>query len=518
MANVPTSPKSSNNKKKKKSAPSMLLLLLSSSSSQRHDRVSPRAGGWAAQAVLTHLLAAWVALQVGIWSSHVRGGASGSGSKGCHRRGSGDTNHGPVGNMIPSSGSGSGSGSSGGGSAARMRALAAAAAVDAADFLGAFASGFPWNAGDDQPLRGAAQVLLVGLGSSTSPSLSTSSPPSSTSPNIGRPRYYNRTSDALSALPCREVRQVVLRSAKPNARDAKSSRSCLVLHAAAASSGGDSYHIQKWMQHGGGGGRDSGGGGGGDSSHREAAGSGSIGWRAAGRYQFLQHGTNTLEDLPLSKKRDLTTIARDELRNYLTALHGERRGGVLERLQPVADRVAAAGASPKVRGTILVLTVNYGHADLFVNYVCAARAAGMDLSKILLVATDRPTFDLADQLGIAAFYDPDIFAIVPQAAAAAYGDGVYAKIMMSKAYCVHLLSLTGHHILFQDVDIIPYQPNYLEWWIDLAHGEGGNGGNGGGGDKYDLVFQSDFSSRIDYAPWYVACPPLLCRAWPQFQS
>jgi Nucleotide-diphospho-sugar transferase len=271
---------------------------------------------------------------------------------------------------------------------------------------------------------------------------------------------------------------------------------------AAAFWGGDSYHIQKWMQHGSGGG--GGGGGGGDSSHRqEAGGSVGEGWRPAGRYQFLQHGTNTLEDLPLSKKRDLTTIARDELRNYLTALHD---GSALERLQPIADRVAAAGSSPKVHGTILVLTVNHGHADLFVNYVCAARSAGMELSKILLVATDLPTFDLATQLGVAAFYDPDIFASVPEAAAAAYGDGVYAKIMMSKAYCVHLLSLTGHHILFQDVDIIPYQPNYLEWWIDLAHGERGGGTNGRGrgrGDTYDLVFQSDFSSRIDYAPWYV---------------
>jgi Nucleotide-diphospho-sugar transferase len=299
---------------------------------------------------------------------------------------------------------------------------------------------------------------------------------------------FNRTSDAAAWLSCREVRQAVVAtvksSAKPNnsnARDAKNFRSCLVV---AARNRSDSYWIQKWIRHGGE--RSS------EHGSDAAGGEDDHGWQVAGRYRFLRRGTDTLEDLPLSTKRDLNQIARDELANYLTAVEAKR---VLERLQPIADRVAMAGP-PKVRGTILVLTVNHGHADLFVNYVCAARAAHIDLAKILLVATDLPTYELATQLGVAAFYDPDIFASVPVDAAAAYGDGVYAKIMMSKAYCVHLLSMTGHNLLFQDVDIIPYQPNYLEWWIDLAK-EGGSG-------SYDLVFQSDFSNRVDYAPWYVS--------------
>jgi Nucleotide-diphospho-sugar transferase len=444
------------------------------------------------QGLLSHLLAAWIALQLGIGYSSTSQGRP----RGCGRRDNDSTTElssilrsflvrRPAATSPESTLSLSRRPGSNGPS---IRARRAAAAVDTAAFLKDLSSGFPWNAFENQPPKGASQVLIVAVPSNknnnkeiphSSPSTSSLSHDPAATATAGMTPHFNRTADAVAALACREVRQVVLKSAKPNnARDTKSPRSCLVV---AARKQSDSYVIQKWIQYGGEG-----------SEHGSDAVGDEPGWQAAGRYRSLRQGTNTLEDLPLSKKRDLNQIARDELANYLTSLED---GRVLERLQPLADKVAMAG-SPKVQGTILVLTVNRGHADLFVNYVCAARAAHIDLAKILLVATDKPTYELASQLEVAAFYDPDIFASVPVDAAAAYGDGVYAKIMMSKAYCVHLLSMTGHNLLFQDVDIIPYQPNYLEWWIDLA--------KAGGRGNYDLVFQSDFSNRVDYAPWYVS--------------
>jgi Nucleotide-diphospho-sugar transferase len=462
--------------------------------------------GRVVQGLLSHLLAGWIALQLGIgYSSTSQGQAVGR--RGCVGRDDyGSTElasilrsflvrrpaaSSPESTLSLSRRSGSNGPS--------IPARRAAAVVDTAGFVEDLASGFPWNAFENQPRKGASQVLIVAMSSNSNSNSNSKEIPSSffsssrdpaatatATATAGMVPLFNRTSDAAAWLSCREVRQVVVAtvksSGKPNniARDAKNARSCLVV---AARNRSDSYLIQKWIQHGGERGSDRGSDVDGDDDH---------GWQVAGRYRSLRQGTNTLEDLPLSKKRDLNQIARDELANYLTAVEA---GRAMERLQPLADRVAMAG-SLKVRGTILVLTVNRGHADLFVNYVCAARAAQIDLAKILLVATDLPTYELATELGVAAFFDPGVFASVPVDAAAAYGDGVYAKVMMSKAYCVHLLSMTGHNLLFQDVDIIPYQPNYLEWWIDLA--------KEGGSDSYDLVFQSDFSNRVDYAPWYVS--------------
>lgn len=171
-------------------------------------------------------------------------------------------------------------------------------------------------------------------------------------------------------------------------------------------------------------------------------------------------------------------------------------GPALEKLRPIAAKVAQAG-NPKVKNNLIVLVSNYGHSDLFINFVCAAQAAGLDLNKLLLFATDDETYQLATQLGIAAFHDEHVFASIPRHASESYGDNDYAKIMMSKVYCVHLISQLGYHFLFQDVDIMIYKSNYLEWFIDQAAKE-----------PYDLFFQHDFNERAEYAPWYVSDVPL----------
>jgi hypothetical protein len=134
---------------------------------------------------------------------------------------------------------------------------------------------------------------------------------------------------------------------------------------------------------------------------------------------------------------------------------------------------------------------NFGQAELFINFCCAARRVNLDLSKVLLFATDMDTYNLAQAMGVAAFYDEDIFASIPRDSSAKYGDAVYAKIMMSKVYSVHLVSQLKYDFLFQDVDIVPYTGKYLEWFVKL-------------GQRYadfDMFFQNDHNFRAEYAPY-----------------
>ena len=42
------------------------------------------------------------------------------------------------------------------------------------------------------------------------------------------------------------------------------------------------------------------------------------------------------------------------------------------------------------------------------NFVCSAKARGLDISSVLLFATDQETKDLAEGLGLAAFYDETV--------------------------------------------------------------------------------------------------------------
>ena len=204
----------------------------------------------------------------------------------------------------------------------------------------------------------------------------------------------------------------------------------------------------------------------------------------ASRYKFdKDFEYNAVQLVPASKKN--VPVALEQLRDYLAALPK-----ALERLAPIAKQVGMAG-EPLVQNTIMVMVTNFGHAELFINFCCAARRVGMDLSKVLLFATDQDTYDLAQAMGVAVFYDEDVFASIPRNSSAKYGDSHYAKIMMSKVYCVHMISQLGYDIVFQDVDIIPYSGRYLEWFVELALKE----------PDFDMFFQNDHNYRAEYSPY-----------------
>lgn len=44
--------------------------------------------------------------------------------------------------------------------------------------------------------------------------------------------------------------------------------------------------------------------------------------------------------------------------------------------------------------------------------------------------------------------------MIPKEEAARYGDDTFARIMVAKVICVHLVSELGYDILFQDVDVM----------------------------------------------------------------
>jgi hypothetical protein len=75
---------------------------------------------------------------------------------------------------------------------------------------------------------------------------------------------------------------------------------------------------------------------------------------------------------------------------------------VLEKLQPVASKVAGASK------TIVVMVCNHGQSELLFNFICSARARNLDLSHILLFATDLETKELAENLGLTVWFDEEV--------------------------------------------------------------------------------------------------------------
>ena len=114
------------------------------------------------------------------------------------------------------------------------------------------------------------------------------------------------------------------------------------------------------------------------------------------------------------------------------------------------------------------------------NFICTARSRGLDVSRVLLFATDQYTLEMCQNLGLKlCYYNEQIFGNMPENAAHHYADRVFGKMMMAKVYCVHMTLTMGYSVLFQDVDMVwykdplPYfETNDLQWDLLFYLAEG----------------------------------------------
>ena len=201
---------------------------------------------------------------------------------------------------------------------------------------------------------------------------------------------------------------------------------------------------------------------------------GSLRYRAVSRY----HPSSTLKSSTDQYKRRINMseppkpVSVREANAYLQAFLSIQTN-VLQALTPLVQQVAIE--KPKTTTTtasttttssrtswithriVVVMTCNWSHAELLHNYVCAAKAIGMDqgqLARILIVSIDAQTHTLAQSLGLTSFYYPGLFALdetTTTTSSTAYGTREYGRIMMAKVVSVYLINQLGYDVFFQDV-------------------------------------------------------------------
>jgi len=125
-----------------------------------------------------------------------------------------------------------------------------------------------------------------------------------------------------------------------------------------------------------------------------------------------------------------------------------------------------------------------------VNFVCAAKSRNLDISSIIVFATDLETKDLAEGLGLVAFFDKRNYGDIPSEAAHHYGDTKFTAMMMAKVMCVQMVSSLGYNILFQDVDIVWYKNPIPFFEADTPELQ-----------EFDMMFQDDGGHSVRYAPY-----------------
>ena len=100
--------------------------------------------------------------------------------------------------------------------------------------------------------------------------------------------------------------------------------------------------------------------------------------------------------IPQSQK---TNIANDLYMRYFSSL---------EQVDRDLKDLIHNSVKPFQNSTIVVMVCNEGQADLLLNFACTATSRGLDLSSILVFATDEATLKLCQSLGLAAFHDSNV--------------------------------------------------------------------------------------------------------------
>jgi hypothetical protein len=175
--------------------------------------------------------------------------------------------------------------------------------------------------------------------------------------------------------------------------------------------------------------------------------------------------------------KEITMKHWKELTNYLNSIPA-----ILEQLRPIAQKVA------KNSKIVIVMVCNFGQSELLMNFACNAKAKGLDTSGVLVFCTDRETQQLAELLHLTTYYNE--FGGMPKEAAREFGDLTFSKMMAAKVYSVHLISLLGYDVLFQDVDVIWYR-NPLTWFHNSSSPY----------QDFDMFFQDDGNHALYYAPY-----------------
>jgi hypothetical protein len=117
---------------------------------------------------------------------------------------------------------------------------------------------------------------------------------------------------------------------------------------------------------------------------------------------------------------------KESLRKLTTFLN--HRDDMLKKLEPMVKK---AGQSSAYGNTVTVMCLNAGMLDLALNFVCSCRNHKIDISSLIVFASDKVTHDTLIMLGVQAFWHNG-FGNLPIDAANGYGDATFVAMMWLK--------------------------------------------------------------------------------------
>jgi len=218
-------------------------------------------------------------------------------------------------------------------------------------------------------------------------------------------------------------------------------------------------------------------------------------------FKFQRKGARKKETLQEQLKHPLVPISRGvDVENHGSAFrmpdiekveeHWSNLGTYFNAIDHLTSKLEPILQKIHRNKTVIVTVTNAGHKTLLMNFVCSCKARGFEISNLVVFATDEESMHLAEDLGVAVFYDERIFGSIPATASKQFGDADFKAIVFAKLVAPQLVNMLGYDMLFQDIDIV-WNQHPVDLFIDPK----------GPYKDFDMLFMDDGIRNIIYAPY-----------------
>lgn len=123
--------------------------------------------------------------------------------------------------------------------------------------------------------------------------------------------------------------------------------------------------------------------------------------------------------------------------------------------------------SGREKDRVVLMVVNEGEMDLFVNFACSCHQSGLSLRRIVVLTSSSHLVPLIDSIGAIGLHH-DAFVTTSHKASAEYLDDIFVDMMWYKSFSLYILMRLGVNVLFQDVDLVWFRDPF-DYFHELIH-------------------------------------------------
>ena len=177
-------------------------------------------------------------------------------------------------------------------------------------------------------------------------------------------------------------------------------------------------------------------------------------WQADLAGRSAEH--QSLPESPASKAEIAEMQERERKAQHHRRHQSRLLLGAFEAKRPLRHHTLAYLLKRRNRkNVVLVMMVNHGYIDMFLNWVRSCEKHGIDARPWALVFTvDAEAEQIVEQLGFTAYTDEQSYGKQSKQAPRKFGDGTFRRLMFQKTAVVHDVLQLGYDVLFQDIDVV----------------------------------------------------------------